>query len=408
MPGPLDGVLVLDFGRVIAAPRCARYLADLGADVIHVERLVHGDDTRLDPQLFEAGLSGAFIQENWGKRSLSIDLKHPRAKEVLVPLIAKADVLIENFRPGVMANLGLDYPRVAEINPMLVMCSISAYGQTGPYASRVGYGFMADAIAGIPELTGEPEGPPMPTSVPLADNTAALQAFGMICAALLGRAQAGCGTYIDLSLLDAAFGIHDFGVQTYLSSGGAVSLTRRGLRDDIRVPWGYFQGRDGWVCIMCGTEPMWRVLAAVMGRPEMAQDPRFRTVEQRRKHHAKVYQAIDDWVNSFASIYEVVDVLARRNVPCAPVNSMAQAIEDPQVKARQLVMDRDHPVLGRVQLQNFLGVNRPERGGERPAPLLGQHNREIALELVGLSDQQIDELIEAGCLGREILSAVSS
>ena len=317
-------------------------------------------------------------------------------------------MLIENFRPGVMASLDLDYRRVAEINPKLVMCSISAYGQTGPYAPRVGYGFMADAIAGIPELTGEPDGPPMPTSVPLADNTAALQAFGMICAALLGRIATGCGRYIDLSLLDAAFGIHDFGVQTYLSSGGAVSLTRRGLRDDIRVPWGYFQGQDGWVCIMCGTETMWAVLAAAMGRSELATDTRFRTVDQRRKHQGEVYQMIDDWVQSFSSIAEVVDLLGRRNVPCAPVNTMAQAIEDPQVKARRLVMERDHPVLGRVQLQNFLGVNLPAQAAERPAPLLGEHNREIALELIGLSEHHLAELIEAGCLGRATVPTLGS
>jgi crotonobetainyl-CoA:carnitine CoA-transferase CaiB-like acyl-CoA transferase len=407
MSRPLEGLLVLDFGRVIAAPRCARYLADLGAEVIHIERQLLGDDTRLDPQIFETGLSGAFIQENWGKRSLSIDLKHRRAKEILSPLIAKADVLIENFRPGVMRSLGLDYPEVEKINPTLVMCSISAYGQTGPYSPRVGYGFMADAIAGIPELTGEPDGPPMPTSAPLADNTAALQAVGLICAALIGRAKSGRGTYIDLSLLDATFGIHDFGVQMYLSTGGAVSVTRRGLRDDLRVPWGYFRGRDGWVCILCGTEAMWEKFAAVMGRPEMAQDARFSTVEQRRRNRAEVYQGIENWLAGFDRICDVVNLLSDHNIPCAPVNTMAQAIDDPQVRARQLIIECHHPVLGTVKLQNFLGVNLPP-GGSRAAPLLGEHNREIAIGVAGLSEELFAELVAEGCLGKPLDLPIAS
>jgi crotonobetainyl-CoA:carnitine CoA-transferase CaiB-like acyl-CoA transferase len=404
----LTGLLVLDFGRVIAAPRCARYLADLGADVIHVERLMQGDDTRCDPHVFKAGLSGAFIQENWGKRSLSIDLKHDKACEILHPLIAKADILVENFRPGVMASLGLDYRSLEKINPRLVMCSISAYGQTGPYSSRVAYGYMADAIAGIPELTGEPEGPPIPTSVPLADNTAALQAVSLICVALIGRISTGRGAYIDLSLLDASFGMHDFGVQTYLSTGGKECRTRRGLRDHNQVPWGYFQGRDGWVCISCVTERMWAALTIAMGRPDMASDPRFRTLEQRRKHQSEIYRTIDDWVRSFETIVELVDCLSERKVPCAKLNTMAEAIEDPQVQARHLVIERHHPVLGNVLLQNFLGVNLPPKSNSRAAPLLGEHNREIAMDLAGLSEQHYTHLVETGCLGATSSSLYST
>ena len=395
---PLKGLLILDFGRVIAAPRCARYLADLGAEVIHVERPVQGDDTRLDPHVFEPGLSGAFIQENWGKRSLGLDLKHERAKKILHPLLRKADVVVENFRPGVMANLGLDYPRLQAINPRLIMCSISAYGQTGPYADRVGYGFMADAIAAIPELTGEPDGPPMPTTVPLADNTAALLAVGMICAALYGRVASGCGTYIDLSLLDAAFGIHDLGIQTYISTNGATRMTRRGLHDDMRVPWGYFKAADGWVCIMCGTEPMWATLAEAIGRADMLADPRYDTADMRRRNPDGVYAAIEAWVSSMPSAEEVVRLLSDLKIPCARVNDIKQAIEDPQVEARRLIVERAHPVLGEVKLQNFLGVNLSPDAVLRPAPLLGEHNREIALELAGLSDSQYQALVGEGCL----------
>jgi crotonobetainyl-CoA:carnitine CoA-transferase CaiB-like acyl-CoA transferase len=258
---------------------------------------------------------------------------------------------------------------------------------------------MADALAGIPELTGEREGPPMPSSVPFADNTAALQALGLICAALIERATTGRGAYIDLSLLDAAFSIHDFGVQTYLSSGGAVCRTRRGLLDDNQVPWGYFKGRDGWICISCVTERMWTALTSTMGCPDMTTDPRFISLEQRQKNRAELYRMINDWVRSFRTISEVIDLLSDRNIPCARLNTMAQAIEDPQVKARQLVIERDHPVLGRIRLQSFLGVNLPSTDNSRAAPLLGEHNREIAIELVGLSEQHYVELVEAGCLG---------
>jgi len=257
---------------------------------------------------------------------------------------------------------------------------------------------MADAIAAIPELTGEPDGPPMPTTVPLADNTAALLAVGMICAALYGRVASGCGTYIDLSLLDAAFGIHDLGIQTYISTNGATRMTRRGLHDDMRVPWGYFKAADGWVCIMCGTEPMWATLAEAIGRADMLADPRYDTADMRRRNPDGVYAAIEAWVSSMPSAEEVVRLLSDLKIPCARVNDIKQAIEDPQVEARQLIIERAHPVLGEVKLQNFLGVNLSPDAVLRPAPLLGEHNREIALELAGLSDSQYQALVGEGCL----------
>lgn len=395
MDAPLAGLLVLDFGRVIAAPRCARYLADLGAEVIHIERPGQGDDTRSDPHIFQPGWSGAFLQENWGKRSLCVDLKHPRAGEIIDPLVRRADIVIENFRPGVARSLGLGYERLRGINPAVIMCSISAYGQEGPFANRVGYGFMADALAAIPEMTGEPGGPPMPTALPLADSTTSMLAFGLIATALFERARTGVGRHIDVALLDAAFALHDLGVQTYLSTGGQLQPTRRGLLDDMRVPWGYFQGADGWMCIICGTEAHWQALAAAMERPDLKD--RYRSFADRVLHKDEIYEAIGAWVASFPGIDQPLALLAEAQVPCARLNTIHEAINHPQVQERRLIRDREHPVLGKVRIQNFLGINAAQ-AQDLPAPGLGEHNRLVATEIAGLGEEHYLELLAEGCI----------
>ncbi|WP_363810602.1 CoA transferase [Mesorhizobium sp.] len=391
----LSNIRVLDFGRVIVAPRCARYLAELGADVIHVERPGRGDDTRSDAYLLNDGLSGAFIQENWGKRSIAIDLNHPRAPEILKPLVESADVVLENFRPGVMSGLGLGYEQLSDINPRLIMCSISAFGQSGPHADRVGYGFVADAIAGIPELTGSPDGPPVPCPIPLADVMGSGLAFGLICAALHGRNTTGRGTYIDLSLLDAAFATHDLALQTYLSSDGLVQRRRQGSFDSDRVPWGYFQGPDGWVCIMCGTDRHWEALAALM-RADGLTVPVFDGIATRQSNQSEIYCLVSKWVATSASVEDVVSAINTAKIPGARLNTIEQAVRDPQVQTRRLVETVDHPRLGSIRIPNFLGPN-AEPARRQPAPLLGEQSREIAAE-AGLSPADINSLIAAGCL----------
>lgn len=401
-PRVLEGIRALDFGRVLAGPHCAHLLCVMGAEVIKIERPVSGDDSRQDPYVFEPGLSGAFMQTNWGKRSLSIDLRHPDSKAIILDLVAKADVVVENFRPGVMKRLGLDYERLSSVNPRLVMCSISAYGQTGPYADRVGYGPIAEAVAAIPEVTGEPDGPPMPTQYPIADNLAAALAATAVCAALFWRDRSGHGQYIDVSLLEAAFQGQDQAFEWYLGSKGRRRMTRRGLREVTYVPSGFFEGKDGWVIVMCGNESMWPALASAMGRADMIADARYDTFQHRFEHREEVYGVVEQWVRGFDSIREVIDTLAVAGIPCDRVNNVEQAIDHPQVRARDLLIEREHPTLGKMTILNSgLHFSRTAADPVGTPPFLGQHNREILVQLLGRSDAEVDGLTAAGVLYEE-------
>jgi crotonobetainyl-CoA:carnitine CoA-transferase CaiB-like acyl-CoA transferase len=390
---PLEGVRVLDFGRVLAAPHAARQLADMGADVIKIERPVTGDDSRLDPFIFEDGLSGAYMQQNWGKRSLAIDLRHEEARPIVEALVRESDILIENFRPGVMNRLGFGYEALSAINPRLIMCSISAYGQTGPYAQRAAYGQVVEAAAAIPELTGEPGRPPMPTLVPIADNMAAALALGAICAALYRRQDTGLGEYIDVSLLEAAFQMHDMAVQQYDGSRGKVKMTRRGLQDETWVPWGFFEGADGWICIMAGNDRIWQSLANVLGRSDLATDPRYATYADRAERKDELYELVEQWVGSFTSIDQAIDLLAEAGVPAERVNDVGQAIQHPQIQARGMLVEFEHPRVGTLRVMNTgMTFATSEVGVRGTPPDLGQHTREVLTE-VGYDAAQIEKLL---------------
>lgn len=398
----LEGVRVLDFGRIVAGPHCAHLMRSMGADVIKIERPVHGDDSRFDPHIFEPGLSGAFMQQNWGKRSLSIDLRKPEGREIIMKLVEHSDVVVENFRPGVMARLGLSYEELAEINPRLIMCSISAFGQTGPYADRLGYGPIAEAIAAIPELTGEPDGPPMPTMFPIADNLAAALACSTICASLYWRDRSGRGQYIDMSLLDAAFQGQDLAFEQFLGTGGEQQMRRRGLRDVTFVPWGFFQGQDGWVVIMCGNESMWAPLAEAMGRADMIEDPRYKDFEARYEHRDEVYRIVEDWVKGQKSIDGIVELLDRVGVPCDRVNTVADAVVHPQVLARKLLVERVHPTLGPMTVVNSgLHFSETPADIEGLPPFLGEHNREVLCGLLGMAEDEVKAMEASGLLYRD-------
>jgi crotonobetainyl-CoA:carnitine CoA-transferase CaiB-like acyl-CoA transferase len=395
----LTGVRVLDFGRVVAGPHCAQVLCAMGADVIKIERPVYGDDTRMDPYVFEPGLSAAFMQQNWGKRSLSIDLRSPEAKRIVLQLVAKSDVVVENFRPGVMERQGFSYDALSAINPRIIMCSISAFGQTGPYANRVGYGPIAEALAGIPELTGERDGPPMPTQYAIADNLASLLASSAICGALYWRDRSGLGQYIDISLLEAAFQGQDLAVEQFTASMGKVRITRSGRRDLTFVPWGFFEGKDGWVVIMCGNETMWPPLARTMGREDMIKDPRFDNFAHRFENRDEVYAIVEDWVRRQNSISDIVELMNQAGVPCDRVNTIEQAVNHPQVRARKLLVEREHPTLGKMEVVNS-GLNFSRTRGDPPGhpPFLGEHNAAILKDLLSISAQDVEELTKAGVL----------
>lgn len=395
----LEGIRVVDLGRVLAAPHCAQLLADLGADVVKIERPVSGDDTRANPYQFAPGVSGGFMQQNWGKRSVSLDLKHPDGQAFILQLIAQSDVVVENFRPGVMGKLGLGYEALRQVNPSIVLCSISAFGQTGPYSQLPGYGPVVEAIAGLPDLTGEPNGPPMPTAVPIADMMGATAAFGAICAALFYRERTGIGQHIDISLLDVVFQMHETAVQLYLASGGKEMMTRRGTWDATWVPSGLFEGRDGWISLMCGNDTFWRRLAACMGRAELAADTRHKTVAARAEHQDEVYALVATWVKSQDSCDHVIETLRGAEIPCAKVNTIADAVLDPQILAREMLVSVHHPRLGAMTVMNS-GIRFSETAADvrGMAPELGEHNRMIALDVLGMPEAEYDRLVRDGVL----------
>jgi crotonobetainyl-CoA:carnitine CoA-transferase CaiB-like acyl-CoA transferase len=400
MPRLLDGVRVLDFGRVLAGPHCALLLASLGAQVVKIERPRSGDDSRANGFLYPNGISAYFMQQNWGKLSIALDLKKPEAIEICKGLVRRSDVVVENFRPGTMEGLGLGWKTLRTINPRLIMCAISAYGQTGPDAARPGYGSLAEARAGIPEMTGEPEGPPMPSVVPAADAMAASHAFGAICAALFARERTGRGEYIDLALMDCVFEMHDWPVQMYLASDGAIEMTRRGLVDRALVPWGYFHTGNGYIGMLASNDGFWRRLAELMGRPELADDERFATVQARARNADLVYQIVAQWAGQFTDADELVAVLQRGGVPAERVQTIREAVEDSQLRARGMVVEREHPHLGTVRLMNTaLRFGESDSGiPDEHAPLLGEHNEQVLIDLLGYSTDQVARLYQDGVL----------
>lgn len=395
----LDGVTVLDLGRVAAAPHAALLLGSLGARVIKVERPVHGDDTRANPFLFENGESAYFLQQNAGKESISLNLKDPRGIAVLKALIRSSDVVLENFRPGTMEGLGLSWETIQELNPRAILCSISAYGQNGPDAMKPGYGALAEARAGMPQVVGEPDGPPMPSPIAMPDFSAAAHAFGAICAALYARERTGVGERIDIALLDCAVEMHDWAVQLHTASGGEVAYRRRGRFDRSIVPWGYFETADGWIAVIVSNDRFWRKLAGLIGRPELGEDPRFATVSARSEHADAVYDLLTSWVRKQGS-QELLEQFAAADIPAERVAEIADLPNDPQLAARNMFVQIEHPELGPLTVLNTpLTVPTSGAGISGLAPKLGEHNDAILSEL-GYEAEEIAALYASHALYR--------
>ena len=400
-PRLLEGIRVLDFTRYVAGPYLTRCLAVLGAEVIKVERPRRGDEGREHPHQVN-GQSGMFLQLNSDKKGVCLDLKHPRGLAIAKESAARSDVVVENFRPGVMGELGLGYPVLRELNPRLIVCSISAFGQYGPYAQRAGFGLIADALSGAMDIVGFPDRPPPIIRIPVADTLTGVHGVGAICAALFARERHGRGQWIDLSLLDCMVALHENALQAYLLSQGRERATRCGHHLASSVIYGVFEARDGCLVIAAHADVGWAHLAKAMGRPELATDDRYATMIGRIQHRETLVSLVEDWVQGFGSVREVLACLEAHRVPCAPVQRVDEVVRDPQVLAREMLVELDHPIAGRVRLPNlpfrFSGAETHPRA---PAPLLGQHNREILCTLLGYSAAQVAEMERDGVLHAE-------
>jgi len=394
--GPLDGVKVLDLTRVLAGPFCTMILADLGAEVIKIERPGVGDDSRhFTP--FIKGQSAYFININRGKKSIVINLKHPKGKKLFLELVKKADVVVENFRPGTMERLGLDYEVLKKVNPRIIYASISGFGQYGPYRDRPAYDLIAQAMGGIMSITGWPETPPTRVGTAIADILAGLYCCIAILAALRAREITGLGQRIDIAMVDSVMASCEAYNEMWLVEKRIP--TRIGNRYEFIYPYDSFRAKDGWIVIGVGNNEMWKRFCQAIGRPELIDDERFNTNEKRVKNYKEVKKIVEEWTSK-RSTNETLSTLLKYEIPCAPVYNMKDVCEDEHIaKVREMVVEIDQPGVGKVKIVGTPIKTYPIECKVRgAAPLLGQHTKEILKELLGLSENDVQRLKDEGVI----------
>jgi crotonobetainyl-CoA:carnitine CoA-transferase CaiB-like acyl-CoA transferase len=397
---PLKGIRVIDYSHFLAGPFMGRCLAAMGAEVIKVERPKEGDAGRAHGY-FKDGQSGYFLQQNMGKQGLCIDLRDPRGLDMMMKLVDTADVFIENYRPGALERLGLGYKALSARNPGLIYCSVSAYGHTGPYADRPGFGLIAEAMSGALAQLGSPgEAPPL-LRMPLADMYTGIHGVAAINAALVGRASSGRGQHIDLALYDCMVSMHDYAVQRYFLSGGTDLPKQTGSGQPDSTVYGVFPAKDGNLVIAAQVDDAWRRLATLIGGSRLSSDERFATPAARNAHYAEAMDIVRNWTLSQPSRDACLAALEEAGVPSAPVQTIEEVVKDPQIHARGMLVEQEHPVLGKVTLPNlpfrFSGCDTTVR---TPAPLLGQDNCRIAASL-GFSAKTVDAMVRDGVLYNE-------
>ena len=382
-PKPLAGIRVLDLTRILAGPFGTMLLADLGADVIKVEQPGRGDDTRHFGPPFVKGESTYFQSINRGKRSITIDLKAREGQDVVRALIAECDVLVENFRPGVLARLGFDYDTVHELNPRMIYTSISGYGHIGlpEYAQAPGYDLLIQSVSGIASVTGHPSAPPSKAGVSIGDLVAGLYAVQGILAALYERKTTGQGRRVDIAMLDGLTSLLTYQATAYLLAGKVPG--RMGNQHPSICPFETLRASDGHLVICCGNDAQFRRLAAALGRPELCEDPRFVSNGDRVSNRPALIEILEAVLAAHPVAYWLEKLSAPAvGMPVGAIHSVDQTLAHPQLVARGMVTEIDHPVLGRIP-----AVGCPIRLGEepcfdpRPAPALGEHTAEILAEL---------------------------
>jgi formyl-CoA transferase len=375
---PLDGLRVIDLTRVVAGPFCTMMLGDMGAEVIKVEEPRHGDDSRgWGP--FIDGWSSFFLALNRSKKSVALDLKTPEGADVLRRVISTADVLIENFRPGSLRALGFGYEDAARLNPRLIYCSIAGYGQTGPHAHLSGYDAVIQGEAGIMDMTGFADGEPTRVGVAITDYLAGLYAVQGILLALLERQQSGRGQLIDIALFDAMLSVMRLPLSVLLATG--VEPTRVG-NDHLNIaPYEPLRARDGRLIVAVANPGLWTRFCAAIERPDLRDDPRFRTNTDRVAHRAELKHELEQTFQQF-TVDELSARLEAADVPCGRVRSMREAIEHPQVEARGLLIAQAHDALGRVEtLAPVVKLSRTPAEVRLPPPALGEHTAQLVAEL---------------------------
>jgi crotonobetainyl-CoA:carnitine CoA-transferase CaiB-like acyl-CoA transferase len=392
---PLDDLFVVDLSRILSGPVCTMLLADMGAQVIKVEPPPLGDDSRQWGPPFIGGISTYFLSINRNKKSLGLNLKTTDGRRILWKLIERADVLIENFRPGVLDKLGFGYEAVHKANPRTVYCSVSGFGQTGPYRDRPGYDVIAQGESGMMDLTGYPDGPPAKLGASLADIVAGLYACNGICLALLARHKTGKGQHVDVGLLDGMVSTLTYHALIYLTTGR--SPKRAGTRHPSIVPYESFEAKDGFVNIAVTNQKQWENFCQVCGFPEIAQDPRFAEMKARLANYGELRPMIERVISKMTRA-EVFAAMSEVGIPAGPINSVGEIMEDPHIHAREMVQQLIHPDYGPLKVLG-IPIKLSDTPGvvENAPPKFGEHNREV-LRSLGIDEDEISRLIKSGAI----------
>jgi len=399
----LDGIKVLDLSRVLAGPWCTQMLADLGCEVIKIERPGSGDDTRSWGPPYAEGKDGFreaayYLSANRGKKSVAVDMANPEGQRVIRALAAQSDIVVENFKVGGLKRYGLDYAGLSAINPALIYCSVTGFGQTGPYAHRAGYDFVLQGMGGLMSITGEADGEPMRAGVALIDVMTGLHAVIAIEAALIERARSGLGQHLDLSLLDVGIATMANQALNYLVSG--KSAARYGNAHPSIVPYQAFKTADNAITVACGNDSQFADLARTMGKADWAEDAKFKLNRDRVANRVELLAMLQAEFLRHPTAYWL-EALEANNVPAGPINRFEDVFADPHVKARGMQISRPHPHLGQAPgVAPPIRMSRNEVGSDLAPPELGQHTQEVLAERLGLDEAGFAALRASGALGK--------
>lgn len=395
MKRPLEGIRVLDFTHVISGPFCSMLLGDLGAEVIKIEKPGSGEFYREEGMKNENGVSIVYPNYNRNKKGITLNIKSPKAVALLKEMVAKADVFVENQRPGLLAKLGLGYEDMKAINPKIIYASISGFGQTGPYAKKPAFDMTIAAISGLMSVNGFEGSVPMKTGAAFSDFISGIYAALGIVAAARKREISGEGAYIDVGMFDSIVSVLDAFIPQYKLTG--KEPTRYGNRRAGFAPANVFPVKDGYIYIAGSFQTQWEALAKLMGKEELITDPRFIKNSDRKENEPELEAIVEEWSSALSSA-EAVALLEKASIPCAPVKSISEVIEDEQIKERNSVISFDYPGIGEYPTAacpiRISGMNRDVKR----APLLGEHNEEVLAELLGYSQDQIHQLKEEGAI----------
>jgi CoA:oxalate CoA-transferase len=391
---PLEGVRILDMTQVLAGPFGTKFLGDLGAEVIKIEQPGAGDMTRKFAGPSYKGESGYFIAINRNKKSITLNLRNEKAKEIFKKLVKVSDVVCENFRPGTTKKMGLDYDVLKQVNPGIIYSAVTGFGQTGPYRDRPAFDYIIQAIGGVMSVVGEPGGPPVHTGFPIADLDGGVFAALGIVTALYAREKTSVGQYIDISMLDMIVSLWAFMGQFYLLAGDVPGPLGSG--HVTNVPLGAYKAKDGYLVITCTSQKFYENLAYVLSKhvqkcKDLPKDERFSTPSRRLENRKELERIINDALLT-KERKEWLEVLNEGNVPAAEINNVAQAFTDPQIISRNMIVEMQHPLGGNIKtMGNPFKMSGIEKEIFNPPPFLGEHNEEIICGLLGYSKADLEQ-----------------